>query len=194
MPGPHHGVGPGPVQQHQRRRVGRVAGDHESVALPGRDGALLGGHRPVLQHLPVGGFDGVQAARTLADTSPSRIPEAVATLRGLAETANPLHRCAVLLALGPLDPATALPRLRAMAQDHTLPPVARLRCATALASLRRDERDTAAAVARDLLHDGRVPHHVRRHAARSLARWSPLCRQEARNVLRRSGVPQEDPT
>jgi len=133
------------------------------------------------------------AARTLADTSPGRIPEAVATLRGLAETANPLHRHAVLLALGPLDPAAALPQLRAMAKDQTLPPVARLRCATALATLRRDERDTAATVARDLLHDNRVRPHVRQHAARSLARWSTLCRQEARTFLRRSGISQEDP-
>jgi hypothetical protein len=134
------------------------------------------------------------AARALADTGPSRRPEAVAILKDLAKTANPPHRRAVLLALGHLDPAHALPQLRAMAQDHTLPPPVRLHCATALASLRRDERDAAAAIARVLMNDDQVPHHTRRRAARRLAQWSPLCRQEARSYLRRTGTGREDLT
>jgi len=164
----------------------RAAADLASLGTGGRQRAAARLRALSTDHtLPVTAR--AQAARRLAGTSPKRIPEAVAILRALAETPNPLHRHAVLLALGSLDPANALPQLRTIAHDQTQPPVARLRCATAIASLRRDERDTAAAVARELLHNDRVPHHVRRHAALSLARWSLLCRQEARTFLRQSG-------
>jgi cellulose synthase operon protein C len=70
-----------------------------------------------------------------------------------------------------------------MAQDTTLSPVVRLRCAEALAQLFLDQRDTASLVARKLMHDQHTPWHVRRHAARNLARWSELCRHEAREVI-----------
>jgi hypothetical protein len=75
-------------------------------------------------------------------------------------------------------------QLRAMVYDHTLGPVVRLRCAEVLAQLRRDQRETASVVARELMRDEAVPHHVRFRAARDLARWSELCREEARDLLR----------
>ncbi|MGH3868436.1 MAG: hypothetical protein ACRDQ4_20415 [Pseudonocardiaceae bacterium] len=68
--------------------------------------------------------------------------------------------------------------------DRTLGPVVRLRCAEALAQLRRDQRETASVVARELVHDEAVPRQVRSRAARDLAQWSELCRTEARDLLR----------
>ena len=39
-------------------------------------------------------------------------------------------------------------------------------------------------VARELMHDDTVPCHIRSRAARDLAQWSELCRQEARDTLK----------
>ncbi|MGH8602960.1 MAG: hypothetical protein ACREXR_09370 [Gammaproteobacteria bacterium] len=50
--------------------------------------------------------------------------------------------------------------------------------------MRRDQRETASVVARELMHDETIPRHIRSHAARDLARWSELCREEARDLLR----------
>jgi hypothetical protein len=137
-----------------------------------------------------------EAARLLAEIRPSSLGEALTVLQGLTGTDNPLHRRQVLLAMGSLDTTGAVPPLRAMVHDGTLGPVVRLRCAEALAELRRDQRETASVVARELMRDEAVPCHVRPRAARDLARWSELCRQEARDLLhalRPTGV-RSDPT
>jgi HEAT repeat protein len=125
-----------------------------------------------------------EAARLLAKIRPSSLGEALTILRRLAGTDNPLRRRQVLLAMGSLDATEAVPPLRAMVHDCTLGPVVRLRCAEALAQLRRDQRETASVVARELMRDKAVPRHVRSQAARNLARWSELCRDEARDLLR----------
>jgi cellulose synthase operon protein C len=72
-----------------------------------------------------------------------------------------------------------------MVHNCTLGPVVRLRCAEALAQLRRDQRETASVVARELMLNEAVPRHVRSQAALDLALWSKLCREEARNLLLR---------
>lgn len=124
-----------------------------------------------------------EAARLLATIRPSSLSETLTVLHRLAGTDNPLHRRQVLLAMGSLDTTEAVPPLRAMMHDRTLGPVVRLRCAEALAKLRRDQRETASVVARELMHDQAVPCHVRSRAARDLAQWSELCRGEARDLL-----------
>ena len=70
-----------------------------------------------------------------------------------------------------------------MANDRTLGPVVRLTASEAMFGLRRDYREAAAIVAREVAHDEQVPRHVRVHAARNLAKWSDLCRPEARALL-----------
>ena len=124
------------------------------------------------------------AARLLGELQPGRRPQILTTLRALAKTSNPLHRIQIQLAIGSLDTTEVPQTLRTMAHDHQLSPVARLRSAEALALLRRDHREAAASTARELMHDPTVPHHIRIHAARNLARWSVLCRTEARETLR----------
>lgn len=95
-----------------------------------------------------------------------------------------MHQVRVLARLGGLSPEEATPRLRAMAEDRALSPVVRVRAAEELADLRLDQCEPAAFVARELMRDGWVPWHVRRHAARDLAQWSLLCREEARDMIR----------
>ncbi len=125
------------------------------------------------------------AAQALAQLQPTRHDAARHQLRNLATVEDPLRRVRVLLALGSLDTIEAVPRLRRMADNHALGPVVRLRCAEALVELRRDQRETAAALVRELAHDACVPWHVRTRAAQDLARWSALCREEARDLLYR---------
>jgi DNA-binding XRE family transcriptional regulator len=124
------------------------------------------------------------AAEHLAETCPPRRGDAVRILRELQHVANPFHRIQVLRILGILSPEEATYKLADMTEDTALGPVARLRSAEALADLRHDHHETAAVTARQLMTDDNVPWHIRRHAARDLARWSTLCRQEARNFLR----------
>lgn len=58
-----------------------------------------------------------------------------------------------------------------------------MRAARAMAELRADHREQAAVVARKVMHDAAVPWHIRVKAARALARWSELCRDEALEAL-----------
>jgi cellulose synthase operon protein C len=125
-----------------------------------------------------------RAAGHLAETCPPRSGDMVRVLRELHQVANPLHRVQVLRILGTMSPEEATYELTTMTEDIALGPVARLRSAEALADLRRDHHETAAVTARQLMTDDKVPWHIRRQAARDLARWSTLCRQEARNFLR----------
>jgi hypothetical protein len=120
----------------------------------------------------------------LADICPARRPQVIRVLREIQDTTNPLHRIRVLAELGALSPEEATPLLRTMAEDRALRPVARLRAAEKLANLRLDQCEPAALVARELMRDERVPWHVRRHAACDLARWSLVCREEARDMIR----------
>jgi cellulose synthase operon protein C len=161
----------------------RAAQDLAKLGVPGRDKAADALRSITVDDtLPVTAR--AKAARLLAEIRPSSLNEALSILQGLTSTDNPLHRRQVLLAMGSLDTTEAVPPLHAMVRDRTLGPVARLRCAEALAQLRRDQRETASVVARELMHDKAVPRHVRSRAARDLAHWSELCRTEARDLLR----------
>jgi cellulose synthase operon protein C len=161
----------------------RAAQNLAKLGVPGRDGAIA-----TLRSITADGTLPVtaraKAARLLAEIRPSSLGEALTILQGLTGTDNPLHRRQVLLAMGSLDTTEAVPPLRAMLHDRTLSSVVRLRCAEALAQLRRDQRETASVVARELMHDEAVPRHVRSRAARNLTQWSELCRTEARDLLR----------
>jgi hypothetical protein len=70
------------------------------------------------------------------------------------------------------------------------PPVWSHGCLMRDEAFRRDQRETASVVARELMCDDTVPRHVRARAARDLARWSELCREEARELLRTLGTDQ----
>lgn len=160
----------------------KTAEDLAKFGAPGRDHAVEALRSLSADDtLPV--TTRAQAARLHATIRPSSLGAALTILQELASTDNPLHRRQVLLAMGSLDTTEAVPPLRAMAHNSTLGPVVRLRCAEALAQLRRDQRETASVVARELMHDHTVPSHVRSHAARDLAHWSELCRQKARDLL-----------
>ncbi|MFD5095000.1 helix-turn-helix domain-containing protein [Amycolatopsis thailandensis] len=126
-----------------------------------------------------------EAAHALARHRPTEVNAALHWLRMLSEAERPLQRVQVLLRLGKLDSTEAVPSLRRMAGDRDLGPVARLRSAEALMRLRRDQREAASVVVLELARSAHVPVHVRARAARKLALWSELCRDEARDILRR---------
>ncbi|WP_394620581.1 NACHT domain-containing protein [Lentzea sp. JNUCC 0626] len=111
----------------------------------------------------------LQAART------SR-REVMATLTELAALAGPVRRVEVLKRLG------AVESLRALAASES-DPVVRMRCARVAVGLRHDQREWAAVVARSVAWDERVARHVRQNAARDLALWSALMREDARALL-----------
>jgi len=123
------------------------------------------------------------AARVLGRSRPDLRIEVVQVLCGLKDAGPPLHRKLVLEAIGSFNSTEGVLGLRAMAEDRALGPVVRIRCAEAMAELRRDYREAAAAVAREVAHDSAVPAHVRVRAARDLAGWSDLCRGEAQELL-----------
>jgi len=123
------------------------------------------------------------AARVLGRARPDLRVEVVQVLCGLKDAEPPLHRKLVLEAIGLFNATEGVLELRDLVEDRALGPVVRIRCAGAMAELRRDYRETAAAVAREVAHDSAVPRHVRVRAARDLARWSDLCRGEAQELL-----------
>jgi hypothetical protein len=162
----------------------RAAQDLAQLGVPGRNGAVDALRSITADDtLPVTAR--AKAAQLLAEIRPSSLREALTALHRLAGTDNPLRRRQVLLAMGSLDATEAVPALHAMLHDRTLSPVVQLRCAEALAQLRRDQRETASVVARELMHNEAVPVHVQARAARNLARWSELCRVEARDLLQK---------
>lgn len=124
------------------------------------------------------------AARTLTTARPDLRGDVLRQLRRLRTVKNPLVRIQVIDAIGQIEPSEAVRYLAAMIQERDVRQGARLRAATAMMGLRRDYREKAAVVAREVAHDETAPWHVRVKAARSLARWSELCRAEARDVLR----------
>ncbi|KAA9155393.1 hypothetical protein FPZ12_029840 [Amycolatopsis acidicola] len=123
------------------------------------------------------------AARVLAEMAPASRAQARKVFRGLVSASEPVPRCEVLRLFGAIDPAEADDLLLEMAHQKGLPPLARLRCAETLAQLRRDRRELAAMIAREVAHDTTVARHIRRRAATVLALLSDLCREEARALL-----------
>lgn len=125
----------------------------------------------------------VDAARALGTARPDTRLEIQRWLRKFRTTEKPLARIQVFEAIGRFDANEGALALRDMAADHALLPSIRLRAADAMTELRRDYWETAALVARNVMRDQRVPHHVRTKAARALASWSDLCRAEAQSML-----------
>lgn len=126
-----------------------------------------------------------EAAARLGMFRPDLRSAVLEVLRGFLAVPNPHARVLVWRAIGDFRPEEAALGLLGMARDQSLGPVARCRSAWAAARLHRDHREAAAAVARELAHDERVPRHVRVSAARLLALTSELCRPEAREVITR---------
>ncbi|WP_143073644.1 hypothetical protein [Actinokineospora terrae] len=126
----------------------------------------------------------VAAAHTLALHRPDLRGPMHRLLRDLAEHPEPVVCFKALNAIGGFAASEAARGLRLMAENSSLSPTIRLHCAEAMAALHRHYRTPAAQVARELAFTGDLPTHIRIRAARDLARWTPLCRPEARALLR----------
>lgn len=123
----------------------------------------------------------VEAASVVGRIRPDLRAEVVRFLRA-AKPNKPLQRIRLHQAIGAFESDEGARALRAMTTDGD--PVVRIRAAEAMLALRRDYREPAAVTARSVMHDTQAPQHVRRRAAGDLARWSDLCLEEARAVLR----------
>ncbi len=175
-----HGIAADVAVRPALRRF--VAGTLATLGVPGRERAVTV-LRGLMHDTTVATAVRAEAAQALADLLPSGHREVLSALHGMRAEA-PLCRRKILLATATIDPVTAEAALSAMARDEGLGGVVRVRCAEALVALRRDWRERAAGVARAVARDETAPSHVRRHAARDLARWSELCRDEARAMIR----------
>lgn len=122
-------------------------------------------------------------ADTIGTTWPTKRDEMLELQRGLLPLAEPLQRVHVLRDIGAIRVHEGVDGLNAMTADTDIGPVVRLWAAIRMFELRRDTRERAAVVAREIAFDTTVPAHVRRRAAQKLARWSEVCRQDARGLL-----------
>ncbi|USX55913.1 NACHT domain-containing NTPase [Lentzea sp. HUAS12] len=122
-----------------------------------------------------------EAATVVGKIRPDLRAEVVRFLRSL-RTHDELRRIRLHQLLGVFEPEDGARALQAMTGAG--PPLVRIRAAEAMLGLRRDYRERAAVTARDVMQDDGAPWHVRRRAARDLARWSDLALEEARAWLR----------
>ncbi|MFE9748638.1 hypothetical protein ACFYOT_27330 [Saccharothrix saharensis] len=167
--------------QHPALRCA-AASDLVRFGKPGRERAAGVAHAMAVDAgLPT--TSRVRAAEVLAEAARSRRPEALAILRELCTAGKPLHRLHALRAMAALAPLEATHPLRAMTRDRDLPPVVRLRSAEALVVNHREHREPAVIAAREVAFDERLSKHVRVRAARNLARWSEVFRDDARRLL-----------
>lgn len=159
----------------------RAATDLGQLGVRGRKRALV-----VLRHLVEDESLLVtvraKAACSWYELKPTAKYDALEVLNGLA-AGKPLQRVQVLRAVGMFDSQRAVRELQEMPGD----PVVRMQCARAMVDLRRDQREKAAVIARSVAWDESVSRHVRRKAAADLARWSEVCRAEARALLNELG-------
>ncbi|MFJ6671604.1 helix-turn-helix domain-containing protein [Actinosynnema sp. NPDC091369] len=125
----------------------------------------------------------IHAAGVLAEAARSRRLEVLGILRELGTAEKPVHRLRALQAMAVFAPLEATRPLRAMTRDRELPPLVRLRSAEALVVNHREHRESAVIAAREVAGDERLPKHVRVRAARNLARWSEVFRDDARRLL-----------
>jgi hypothetical protein len=125
----------------------------------------------------------IEASRVIVQVDRRNLERAARVLRDVAGV--PIYARRALFALGELtrpysDEAIVGLRELMRQPDFTV----RWRAAEAMAILRRDLREEASIVAREVARDATAPWHVRQHAAAELAKWSALCREEAREILR----------
>lgn len=126
----------------------------------------------------------MDALRVLAQHRPDLRAEVLQSLRNLCNVAKkPLALLQIFELIGLYDAAEGAQQLHDMAQNRTLPSGVRLRAAAAMVELRSDYRERAAIVAREVMHDATVAWHIKLKAAKALARWSEMCRDEALAVL-----------
>lgn len=125
----------------------------------------------------------VDAAAALGQQRPDRRATILRLLRELRIVETPRMRLHVFNTMGLFDSLEGTFELHRMARDRALDAGVRLRAAQAMAALRRDRREAAAATAREVMQDEKAACHIRFKAARDLARWSDLCRAEARVML-----------
>ena len=122
----------------------------------------------------------VEAASVVGKIRPDLRAEVVRFLRQLSAD-EPLQQIKLCQAIGVFESEEGARALCAMTNGGA--PLTRIRAAEAMLGLRRDYRERAAITARNVLRDTEAPWHVRRRAAGDLARWSDLCREEARAAL-----------
>ncbi|MGW5053417.1 hypothetical protein [Actinokineospora sp. NPDC004072] len=123
-----------------------------------------------------------QAARSLAWHRPDLRGELVRALRKLPAPPTGAG-VQVLTCLADFEPYEGAAALADLAGNRALRPGVRLRAAAEMARVHRGYREQAAITAREIAHDSAAPQHIRTKAARALARWSALCRDEARSLL-----------
>lgn len=125
----------------------------------------------------------MHAAQRIAVVRPDLRHKMLRFLHRLLDVERPRVRVLVLHTIGQLGSDTGCLGLRDMARDIGVGPGVRLRAATAMSALRRDFREIAAMVAREMAKDETVSHHIRLKAARVWARWSELSRVEAQELF-----------
>ncbi|SES01365.1 hypothetical protein SAMN05216188_119109 [Lentzea xinjiangensis] len=122
------------------------------------------------------------AAVVLHQVERSARREVLTFLTELVPQVAALRRVQVLSRIGQFDSTRAMLHLQEMGRSEPSP-VVRMRCARTLVEMRRDQREQASVIARAVAWDETAPRHVRRGAARDLARWSELMREDARALL-----------
>ncbi|GGM70794.1 hypothetical protein GCM10011609_03070 [Lentzea pudingi] len=122
------------------------------------------------------------AGVTLHDVESTSAREVLNVLTGLVSQVDGVRRVRVLSRIGEIDSSRAVGPLQELGMSAT-DPVVRMRCARALVTIRRDQREKASVIARAVAWDEAVPWHVRLGAARDLALWSELMREDARVLL-----------
>jgi uncharacterized protein (UPF0147 family) len=128
------------------------------------------------------------AAKSLTGIHPRFLPASVDALRTIVgatttKQAWRIHACTVLGSFTRAHCDEAVATLREIALHHDQSAPVRWRATHAMVGLRRDTAGEAALIVSGIVRDTTLPWHVRRRAARDLARWSPLCRDEARDFL-----------
>ncbi|MFI9814533.1 NACHT domain-containing protein [Saccharothrix variisporea] len=184
-----HAIATDPAEKPALRR--RVAHDLARLGAPGREKAVA-----VLRAMATGEDVPVairiRAAFELLDSAPAWRREAMALLKGFRDTARPILRARARVGVGRLEPAEAAVELAVMAVDPGLPANVRVRSAVDVVGLWPPLREKAVVAVRAVARDEGVARHVRRRAARDLARWSEVCREEARGLVRELDVRGDD--
>lgn len=125
-----------------------------------------------------------RAASWLTTEMPAGRADARVIQRELMATASTyLQRVHVLRSISREPSWDAIEELLRMAADPRLTPRIRLWCARSVVEQRRDLRDRCAVVAREIAFDGETPWHIRLNAAKCLARWSEMMREDARALV-----------
>jgi hypothetical protein len=184
-----HAIAADPTEKPALRRA--VTRDLSKLGTPGREKAVaVLRAMAVAEDVPVA--IRIRAARGLLDSAPAHRREATQLLKGFLATADPLLRRRALLGIGQVDSVEAAVELAAMAVDPRVPARVRVRCADSVVDLWQPLREKAVVAVRAVARDESAARHVRRRAARDLARWSEVCREEARELVRELNVRGDD--